>query len=84
MRAGLSQPAARRLQLQQTVLPLTDHWALTSGHRVPSLQLPRALKDQLQRAAASIVLNLAEGFGAKFVAHPYDRPVLRDLFWKPS
>ena len=37
--------------------------ALRFYRRVPAIQAPTHLKDQLLRAASSIVLNLAEGSG---------------------
>ena len=37
--------------------------AVSFYHLTQTLQLPRHLKDQLDRAASSVVLNLAEGRG---------------------
>ncbi len=37
--------------------------AIEFYHRTTALKLPRHLKDQLDRAASSIVLNIAEGDG---------------------
>jgi four helix bundle protein len=52
----------------------------------PLLQkLPKsvAVRDQLDRASTSIVLNLAEGNG-KFTSPDRGRPALRDDLWRGS
>ena len=41
----------------------TYHLAVKFYHLAEALTLPRHLKDQLQRAASSVVPNLAEGAG---------------------
>ncbi len=43
----------------------TYHLAVKLYHHTSKLKLPRHLKDQLDRAASSIVLNLAEGSDKK-------------------